>query len=519
VCVVTVVDNLCTTGGREQLAARIGKAAPNRLLIGACLPQVHRRSFRDLGRGCGLPAALVEVVDIAPWEQGSGGEAAPAGGALAQLRAGVAALKWVDLTPVPAIRVEPRALVVGGGIAGMTAALAIADHGYEVDLVEAGERLGGNLTWIRRTLEGHDVPALLGDTVRRLETHPRIRLHVGAHVVHAQGSVGAFNTVVEGPGREVHPLAHGVTVLATGGTEAPAPAYFQVADAAVLTQAEVERRLGDGRLDAAALETVVMIQCAGSRQEPRNYCSRVCCATALKHARLIQERNPQARLFVLHRDMMACGFSEAAYTRAREAGVVFIPYPADRPPRVEQGEAGALVTVEEPILGCVLQIDATLVILATGVVPTLPAELAEAYGVRIDRDGFFEEADSKWRPVDSLKEGVFACGLALSPRTIAESIATGEAAAQRALRILTRERLAAGRVVARVRHSLCSLCEQCIGACPYGARALDAENEQVVVNPAMCQGCGACAAVCPNDASVLEGYPAQQMLAMIDAAI
>ncbi|MFO7708703.1 MAG: FAD-dependent oxidoreductase [Desulfobacterales bacterium] len=519
VCAVDVVDNLCTTGGREQLAARIGKAAPNRLLIGACLPHVHRRSLRDLGRDCGLPAALIEVVDIAPWEEGSEGEAARAGGALAQLRAGVATLKWVDPSPVLEIRVEPRALVVGGGIAGMTAALVIAAHGYEVDLVEAEERLGGNLTWIRRTLEGHDVPALLSDTVQRIEKQPRIRVHVGARVVHAQGAVGAFSTVVEGPGREVRRLEHGVTVLATGGTEAPVPPHFQVAGTTVLTQSEVERRLGDGRLDAATLDTVVLIQCAGSRQEPRNYCSRVCCATALKHARLIREHNPQVRLFVLHRDMMTCGFSEAAYTQAREAGVVFIPYPVARPPRVEQGEAGALVTVDEPILGRVLQIDARLVILATGVVPTLPVELAEAYGVRIDRDGFFEEADSKWRPVDSLKEGVFACGLALSPRTIAESIATGEAAAQRALRILARERLVAGRVVARVRHSLCSLCEQCIGACPYGARTLDAECEQVVVNPAMCQGCGACAAVCPNDASVLDGYPAQQMLAMIDAVI
>jgi len=141
------------------------------------------------------------------------------------------------------------------------------------------------------------------------------------------------------------------------------------------------------------------------------------------------------------------------------------------------------------------------------------------FGVRRDRDGFFEEAESKWRPVDSLKEGVFACGLALSPRTIAESIATAEAAAQRALRILSRERLATGKVVASVRHSLCSLCEQCVNACPYGARALDEDLERLVVNPAMCQGCGACAAVCPNDASVLEGFPAQQMLAMIDAAI
>jgi heterodisulfide reductase subunit A len=401
----------------------------------------------------------------------------------------------------------------------MTAALAVAEHGYGVDLVEASERLGGNLTWIRRTIEGQDVQALLADTVKRVEKHPRIQVHTRSHVVHAHGEVGAFATVVEGHENRVLQLEHGVAILATGGTEAPAPPSPQGGCPAVLTQSEAERRLADGRLDAALLDTVVMIQCAGSRQEPRNYCSRVCCVTALKHALLIHERNPQANLFVLHRDMMTTGFSEAAFTRARAAGVIFVPYPVDHPPRIETAGAGVTVTVDEPVLGRPLKIEAQLVILATGIVPAFPRELAEAFGVRRDRDGFFEEAESKWRPVDSLKEGVFACGLALSPRTITESIATAEAAAQRALRILSRERLATGKVVASVRHSLCSLCEQCVNACPYGARALDEDRDRLVVNPAMCQGCGACAAVCPNDASVLEGFPAQQMLAMIDAAV
>jgi heterodisulfide reductase subunit A len=314
-------------------------------------------------------------------------------------------------------------------------------------------------------------------------------------------------------------VKHGVVILATGGTEAPAQEYAWGASPAVMTQSELERKLADGRLDAKGLDAVVMIQCVGSRQEPRNYCSRVCCAAALRQAFALRESNPQVSVYVLYRDMMATGFSEAAFTRARQAGMVFIPYRLDRPPLVQPAEGGVTVTVEEPILQRMLQIEAQLVVLATGIVPALPRELAEAYGAHLDPDGFFQEAESKWRPVDSLKDGVFACGLALSPRSIPESIATAEAAAQRALRILGREWLATGKVVAGVRHSLCSLCEQCINACPYGARTLDADLEQVRVNPAMCQGCGACAAVCPNDASFLEGYPAQQMLAMIDAAV
>ena len=158
-------------------------------------------------------------------------------------------------------------------------------------------------------------------------------------------------------------------------------------------------------------------------------------------------------------------------------------------------------------------------VLATGVVPNLPEDLAEAFGAEVDQDGFFQEAESKWRPVDSLKEGVFACGLAHSPRSIAESIATADAAAQRALRILSRESLPAGKVVARVRHSLCSLCERCIDACEYEARTLDLDLEKVLVNPVMCQGCGSCAAICPNGASVVEGFHKQQMLDIIDAAL
>jgi len=147
------------------------------------------------------------------------------------------------------------------------------------------------------------------------------------------------------------------------------------------------------------------------------------------------------------------------------------------------------------------------------------AELADLFGVEVNRDGFFQEAESKWRPVDSLKEGVFACGLAHSPRNIPEAIATAEAAAARALRLLSRQRLQAGKIVATVRRSLCSLCERCIDACPYGARSLDLDHENVLVNPVMCQGCGSCAAVCPNSASVLEGFAEQQMFEVIDAVL
>jgi len=421
VAAVDTVENLCTAAGWESLIERARKAKPNRLLIGACLPHMHQRKQNELSRELDLNAALIEVVDIAPWRSTSENEPPVTAEALTHLRGGVARLKWADPAPAADIRVVPRALVVGGGIAGMSAALAIAEHGYGVDLVEAGEKFGGNLNWLHRTLEGHDVKALLDDTVQRVKKHPRIEVHFRSQVVHSQGEVGAFATVVEGPDKEVRHLTHGAVILATGGMEASTRSFAWGASPAVRTQSEVERQLADGRLDAGVLDTVVMIQCVDSRQEPRNYCSRVCCATALKQALAIREHNPQASIFVLHRDMMTCGFNEAAFTRARQAGVIFIPYRLDSPPLVEPAEGAATVTVEEPILGQTIQIKAQLAVLATGIVPTLPPELAGAFGsVRMSMRMVFSRrpirSGGRWTASKkACSPAAWRCPLAASP--------------------------------------------------------------------------------------------------------
>jgi heterodisulfide reductase subunit A len=262
-----------------------------------------------------------------------------------------------------------------------------------------------------------------------------------------------------------------------------------------------------------------MIQCVDSREEPRNYCSRICCASALKNALYLKEQNPDIDVYILYRDIMAYGFLESYYTRARQAGVIFIQYRLDNKPQVEAQDGRISTAVTDPILGREVVIESDLLVLSTGIVPSDQGKLAEIFGVEVDQDYFFQEAESKWRPVDFMKEGIFTCGIAHSPRSITESIAMGEAAAQRALRILNSERLAAGTTVAEVRYSLCSLCEKCITACPYGARWRDEDEEKIMVDELACQGCGSCAAVCPNSASVLRGYRDQQMFSVIDAAL
>jgi heterodisulfide reductase subunit A len=520
---IEFLEQICTAAGWESLVELVKTGRANRLLIGACLPYVYKRKLQELSRQVGLNPALMEVVDLnSVWTKSqteSRDKQFIHDGIISKLETGMARLKWANPETVATILTIQRALVVGGGIAGMTAALAVADHGFEVDLVEQTENLGGNLSWLQKTLEGHPTRPLLEETCTLVEKHPRICVRTGSRVIHTGGEVGNFYTTLEGPDNTAHTLKHGVTILATGGTEAVTASYGYETSPAIVTQKEFEQKLSDSSVDPQQLNSVVMIQCVDSREEPRNYCSRVCCANALKQALYLKEHNPNIAIYILYRDMMAYGFSEAYYTEARRANVMFIQYGIDQKPSVEGGNDGLEVTVLEPIVGQHIKMKPDLVVLATGIVPHLPQELVDMLGASLDQDGFFLEAESKWRPVDSLKEGVFACGLAHSPRNIAESITTAEAAAQRALRILARERIPAGKVVASVRHSLCSLCEQCIDACPYGARTVDDDHEIVRVNAVMCQGCGTCAAVCPNCASILEGFKGQQMLDMIDVAI
>jgi heterodisulfide reductase subunit A len=518
---VHIQERVCTQDGWQQLQETLRTSGANRLLIGACLPYVYGRKLRELAKVMGLDAALMEVADIrtpsfpgrtADRQQRSREVGSTLGMALARLRG-------LDPEPVSRVPVVQKALVVGGGIAGMTAALAMADHGFPVDLVEQAAELGGNLRLLHRTLQGEAPQELLQKTLGRLEKHPRIKVYKKARVIHSIGRVGRFFTTIEkedGLGETLH---HGVTVLATGAREATTTAYGYGQHPAIVTQHELEVRLQEATVKPAELGVVAMIQCVDSREEPRNYCSRVCCAAALKNALYLKEQNPDLDVYILYRDMMAYGFMESYYTRAREAGVVFIQYRVDAKPRVSITNGRPLVIAFDPILGRELAIPTDLLVLSTGMVASGQGDLARIFGVEVNQDGFFQEAESKWRPVDFLKEGIFMCGIAHSPRSVTEAVATAEAAAQRALRLLSSGAVSAGHTVAEVRHSLCALCEQCISACPYGARWRDEEEEQIVVDELMCQGCGTCATVCPNSAAVVRGHRDQQMFEVIDAAL
>jgi heterodisulfide reductase subunit A len=432
---VEMVDRACTSQGWSRIKELAEEERPNRILIGACMPYAYVPRLRELGRIIGLNPALMDVVDIhTPMFSGSSQESEhperTRRDILAVLRMSAAKLLGADPAPLRTCQpVVPAALVVGGGLAGMTAAVGIADHDFKVTLVEQGENLGGlamNLHW---TLQGGDPKKLMEELVDQVRKHPNIQVLTNARVSLSTGVAGRFMSIVSTEKGGL-PVEHGVTILATGGKRAKVYDFGFLDRKTVLTHQDFEMRLATGALDTSALSSVALIQCWRFRDAPRVYCSRVCCAEALKIVLHLKKKHPDLPVYVLYRDIMSYGFSEEYYTRARKAGAVFIRYDPERKPRVTfDDDAKPIVTVYDQILGRELRIHVDLLSLSDGIEPNDAEELSEVFGVPTGQDGFFQEAESKWRPVDFLKQGVFVCGVARGPATMAETIVSAKAVA------------------------------------------------------------------------------------------
>ncbi len=520
---VVGIGSACTGPGWDEVRAVAEEVKPNRILIGACMPYAYVPRLRELGEYLQLSPALMDVVDLySPLMSASEEFSEETLHAEVVSHLNMAAVKLMGADPTPLHRVTDssrEALVVGGGLSGMTAALGIADHGYDVCLVEENAELGGLAMKLHTTLEGDDPRRYMSDLIDQVQKHPHIRIFTEARISLSWGKAGRFMTLISKEGG-AYPLEHGVTVLATGAREADVYDFGFKVHRSVLSQRQLEARLAGGELDVGGLSGVVMIQCWRSRNEERNYCSRVCCPQALKNALLLKSRSPHLPVYVLYRDMMSYGFSEKYYTKARQAGVIFIRYTLDTKPEVTfDTEERPVIKVWDSMAGRNLEIPTDLLILSGGIDPGDNEELSEIFGLPLNKDGFFQEADSKWRPVDFMKRGIFVCGLAHGPGTMKECISSAKAAAQRTLSILSGKGLVASTVVAEVRKPLCSRCGRCIDVCPYGARSLNMEKDCIEVDELLCQGCGSCAAVCPNSAAVLRGFADAQVLSQIDAAL
>ncbi|MEJ2038452.1 MAG: response regulator [Desulfosarcinaceae bacterium] len=371
---VEFAERLCTREGWDKIKDLMQSCTPNRLLIGACHPYLFIGKLKQLSRDTGLPAHLMEVVDLGISNKPSAADGTSQASSklqlpqdrVAELSMALQRLRRAEPEPVPGAAVTQRALVVGGGIAGMQAAMGIAAMGYPVDLVEHSAALGGNLQWLHQTLQGDAVAPFLQETLHCVEQQPLIQVHLNTGLVGAFGHAGNFHTTLESGDGTPRTAVHGAIILATGGGEAAGDPYGLGTHPRILTQKDLETRIRENSLETERLQTVVMIQCAGSREPPHNYCSRVCCATSLKHALYLKKAVPGINEYILYRDMMSMGFDETYYTQARSAGVIFIQYdPAGKPVVEPIDQEKLCVKTHDPILGQDLEIEAELLSLAT----------------------------------------------------------------------------------------------------------------------------------------------------------
>jgi heterodisulfide reductase subunit A len=523
---VHIINSLCREEDREELEGILQQTKCNRVLFGACLPYVYKQKLRRAARAAGFNSSHVEVFDL-----------------LSLARLGLTednGIDWLRLATdqvfavveklklMPALQLDTRpiqqvALVVGGGVAGMRAALSLAERGIDVHLVEKAAQLGGHAgSGLHYTVDGLDPAGLVADLKQKLEEQQNITVHLNSEVVETKGALGCFTTSIrEGKTEELTTLEHGAVILAVGAQEATTTEYGYGESDQIVTQVELENRLAAGEIKADGLNNVVMIQCVGSREKgAREYCSRICCAAALKNAFKIREQNPEARIYIFNRDMMTYGFLEQYYTKARGEGIIFVNYDLEHKPEVEVADGAPTVAFTDPVLQIPLEISPDLVVLATGIEPTDSSnKLAEIFGLPLNPNGFLLEADAKWRPVEFKKLGVFLAGTAHSPLPLSETVMQAEAAAQKAYAHLSRREIHTARVVSKVHDALCARCQVCVEICPYDARTFDALENCIIVDSAACQACGLCAVACPNKAAEVPGWSEKQTMAVIDAQL
>jgi heterodisulfide reductase subunit A-like polyferredoxin len=520
---VAYADHYTFTCATDSLAAMrqvIEEHHLNRVVVASCSPRTHEPLFQDNLRKAGLNKYLFEMANIRDQDswvhQGDPVRATAKAKELVKMavgRAGV--LEPLHEFPFP---VKQRALVLGGGLAGLVAALTIANAGYRVYLPDIQERLGGSLAnKMRYTLEGHEVQPFMDDLVRQVEHHPNIRWWPNARMTSFSGHVGSFRSKLEFPDNqwEIH---FGAVVIGTGAQEYKPTEYLYGQHPRVMTQLELEGLLADCPGDCGAEPTMVMIQCVGSRSPEHPYCSRVCCGEAVKNALKIKEIRPASKVFILYRDIRTYGLKEIYYKKARDLGVQFIRFEPERPPEVVADGEGLMVTVFDQNLKVPIKLKADYLALSAAIRPhPVSQEIAQLFKLPLDADGFFMEAHQKLKPLDFASSGIFLCGLAHSPKFVEESIAQAQGAAARALGVLAREEMYVGGAVAAVDPQKCVICLTCMRTCPYGVPRVDQAEGVITIDPAACHGCGNCASACPRKAIEVMHHRDNQFLSKIGA--
>ena len=522
----------CSNDTQETIKKAIKEYRLNRVVVASCTPRTHEPLFRNTIREAGLNSYLFEMANIrdqCSWVHMHEPEKATVK-AKDLLRMAVAKARLLEPLNKRSIPVTKAALVIGAGLSGMTSAIELANQGFKVYLIEKENKLGGNLRRIHYLFNGEKPQDELEKLINTVIKNDNIHLFLNATINNIAGSVGEFKTDISCTG-ESAAFEHGVVIVATGASEYAPKEYLYGEDERILTQLELERRLSTNiewlfSKDKRRPKTVVMIQCVGSRDKDRPYCSRVCCSESIKNALKIKAVSPETNIYILYRDIRSYGFRESYYTQARKEGVIFVRYDEDIKPEVIQKGKSLQVEVFDQSLRMTIVISADMVVLSAGIVANPDNNtIAKLLKVPLNSEGFFLEAHMKLRPVDFSTEGVFLCGLAHSAKAIEESIIQAQAAASRAATILSKDRIELEATISQVIEEKCDGCAYCIEPCPYDAISLieymykGAVKKVVEVNETACKGCGGCQATCPKEGIIVLGFKLEQIAAQVDALL
>jgi len=518
----------CATNSAKEITDMIKEKGLNRVVVAACSPRTLEPLFRDTLREAGINQYYYEMANIREhnsWVHSKEKEEATKK-AHDLIRMSVARACHLEPLQEFDLPVDKRALIVGGGVAGMNCALSIANQGHEVFIIEKEKELGGNARKVYRTLQGLDVQAYLKDLISKIYSHPLIHVYTEATITEATGYIGNFVTKINSNRGPVE-IKHGATVIAIGADIYKPTEYLYGEDERVVTNLELEEKIVKEDDLVMSAQSIVMIQCVGCRNEDRNYCSRICCSGSIKNALMLKEKKPDADVYILFRDMRTYGFNEDYYREAASKDVRFIRYEPEDKPTVEPGEAEdgrsvLKVTATDYILNKKLELDADIVSLAAAIIPSESTkEIANQFKVVLSLDGFFKEAHVKLRPVEFATDGVFLCGLAHYPKFMQETINQSYGAAGRVLTLLSNDVVTASGSVCEVDEKRCMGCGACVSVCTYGALELRETRlgKKAVVNPVLCKGDGLCNSKCPTGAIKLKHYTDDEIVAQVDAVI
>jgi len=515
----------CSQDSQNLMVEMIKEHRLNRVVVAACTPTTHQATFQDMLRNAGLNKYLFEMANIrnqCTWVHLK--EPAAATEKCQDLvRMAVAKARLLEPLDYLTVPVNKTALVVGGGVTGMTAALNLADQGFEVHLAERRDRLGGNALKLHTTWRGGLVGPRLEELIGKVKNHPSIILHYKSIVANVSGVVGNFRTTLS----RHQVIDHGIVILAIGAEPfRPVGQYLYGQHPNVLLSLDLDQELAEESDRIMQAQAVAFIQCVGSRTAERPYCSKVCCSHSVENALKLKEFNPELEVYVLFRDMRTYGEREIFYEEARDQGVIFIRYRQADPPKVEPGADGKIkITVMDHILERPVELHVDLLTLATAIIPHHNAPLAELYKIPLNAEGFFTEAHAKIKPVEATTEGIYLAGLSHYPKPLQESVAEALAAASRATTVLSREVLELESTVSRVVDENCDGCAFCVDACPFKAITLleymfeGKVKKTVETNEILCKGCGSCMATCPKQGIYVAGFSLKQLGAQVEAAL